>query len=157
MNFDYYYTDKKVSKLTNKEKEKIIDIIFKNYNNKDKKIEMYLFENWDKIIKKYSKNVHLKYVKNSIVYIEADSKVIVQEILFLLPEINQRLKKAIGEEIKSIREIPLYKLRKQEVIIHKIPVKDMEKKHYKHYKKESKENNNFFNKKLLEEIKEKLK
>ncbi len=155
MNFDYYYTDKKISKLTNKEKEKIIDIIFKNYNNKDKKIEMYLYENWDKIIKKYSKSVHLKYVKNSIVYIEADSKVIVQEILFLLSEINQRLKKAIGEEIKSIKEIPLHKLRKQEVIIHNIPLKDIEKKQNK---KENKENSNSsYNTKLLEEIKEKLK
>jgi hypothetical protein len=150
MNFDLYYSYKKPLKLSKKEKDKLLDIIFRLNSNKDKKIELYLMENWNKLLGKYANKVELKYVKNEQVYVNVESKYVLQEILFMIPNINQKMYLAIGEKIKTIKEIPLYKIKNQEILEHSINKIFIQTKPQEQHKKVSLPENN---KKLIEEIK----
>lgn len=125
MNFDLFYTEKKPNRLTKKERDKLMELIFNLRNNPDKKIELFLFENWNKIFKSYAENVQLKYVKNRILYVEVSSKAVFQDIIFLLSKINELMSHAIGETIRTIRMVPSEYLKNQRVFVHTI---DDEKK-----------------------------
>lgn len=120
MNFDLLYTDKKPYKLTKKEKDKLIESLFNLKNNTDKKIELYLYENWNKLFQPYENYVHLKYVKNHILYVDISSKAVFQDIVFLISKINYTMKLSIGETIKTIKIVPLQNLKNQKVFVHNL-------------------------------------
>jgi len=113
MNFDLLYTSKKPIRLSKKEKEKVLDIVFKLSQDVDKKIEYFLYQNWDKFFGKFQNRIELAYVKKKILYVEVDSSIVYQEALFLLPQINQRLVLTIGENIKTIKVISYQKSKTQ--------------------------------------------
>ncbi len=155
MNFDLFYTEKTPYKLTKKEKVKLIESLFHLKNHPDKKIELFLFENWNKLFGTYSNYIHLKYVKNQILYVEVDSKSMFQDIVFLISKINHMMKLSIGETLKTIKIVPTHHLKKQKVFVHEIE-NNREQDIYKK-NRELILNENFIqedkNLKLLQEIK----
>ncbi|GIX41514.1 MAG: hypothetical protein KatS3mg129_1247 [Leptospiraceae bacterium] len=155
MNFDLLYSNKKPLKLSKKDKDKILEKLFNISLDKDKKIELYLYENWKKLLGKYANKIELKYVKNYILYVKVDSKIVLQEVLFLLPQINQKLYLAIGENIKTIREIPYHKIKDQEIYTHTTENKITKSKNIQNIKKHN--DNSYKNSNLLEDIKKILK
>lgn len=120
MNFDLLYTDKKPYKLTKKEKDKLIESLFNLKYNTDKKIELYLYENWNKLFEPYENYIHLKYVKNHILYVDISSKAVFQDIVFLISKINHIMKLSIGETIKTIKIVPLQHLKNQKIFVHNL-------------------------------------
>jgi hypothetical protein len=145
MNFDLFYTSKKPVRLSKKEREKVLELVFRFSQDVDKKIEYFLYHNWDNFFGKFQNRIELAYVKNKILYIEVDSSVVYQEVLFLLPQINQKLYLTTGENIKSIKMISYQKLKKQ-----KDEHTAIKKNSYAPEKKET------INQKLIEDIKKML-
>ncbi len=115
MNFDLLYSSKKPVRLSKKEREKVLEIVFKLNQDVDKKIEYFLSQNWSNLFGKFQNRIELAYVKNKILYVEVDSSIVYQEALFLLPQINQRLILTIGENIKAIKVISYQKSKKQKI------------------------------------------
>jgi len=113
MNFDLFYTSKKPVRLSKKEREKVLELVFRFSQDVDKKIEYFLYHNWDNFFGKFQNRIELAYLKNKILYVEVDSSVVYQEALFLLPQINQKLYLTTGENIKSIKMISYQKSKKQ--------------------------------------------
>jgi hypothetical protein len=142
MNFDLFYTSKKPVRLSKKEREKVLELVFRFSQDVDKKIEYFLYHNWDNFFGKFQNRIELVYVKNKILYVEVDSSVVYQEVLFLLPQINQKLYLTTGENIKSIKMISYQKLKKQKDVHTAI-----KKNSFAPEKKET------INQKLIEDIK----
>ncbi|MFN3603677.1 MAG: hypothetical protein ACK4UJ_03075 [Leptonema sp. (in: bacteria)] len=105
MNFDLLYSHKKPQKLNQKDKEALLNLIFKINKNLDKKIEFFILENKESFFGNLSKFVKNLYVKNKILYLEVESKLIFQEIQFMLNSINYKLEINLKESIKQIKEI----------------------------------------------------
>lgn len=104
MNFDLFYSDKKPTKFNQREKEKIMELLFKIKSNPDKLIEYFIEENKKFIFGKYSDSILNFHVKNGVLYIAVESKIIFQEIQFIFDEINNKLKLHTKHKIKSIKE-----------------------------------------------------
>ena len=115
MNFDLLYTSKKPVRLSKKEREKVLELVFRFSQDVDKKIEYFISQNWNNFFGKFQNRIELAYVKNKILYVEVDSSVVYQEALFLLPQINQRLILTIGENIKTIKVVSYQKSKKQKI------------------------------------------
>lgn len=104
MNFDLFYSDKKPTKLNQKDKEKIMELLFKIKSNPDKLIEYFIEENKKFLFGKYSDSILSFNVKNGVLYIAVESKIIFQEIQFMFNEINYKLELHTKYKIKNIKE-----------------------------------------------------
>jgi hypothetical protein len=69
MNFDLFYTSKKPVRLSKKEREKVLELVFRFSQDVDKKIEYFLYHNWDNFFWKISKPNRISLCKKQdIVY-----------------------------------------------------------------------------------------
>lgn len=105
MNFDCFYSEKKPTRPSEKEKEKILDLLFKIKSNPDQKLLFYIDSKKNLIFKNYINYIKHFYIKNRVLYVEIDSNLVFQEIQFLLPEINKILELDGNLLIKKIKRI----------------------------------------------------
>lgn len=102
MDFDFLYTEKKPRRLTKKEKDKILELLF-GVISPDRKIEDYLKTHWNKILKNNAKHAKLIRVKDRILYVKVRHNAVLQELLFSLDRINWFLERGTGQKIRNIK------------------------------------------------------
>lgn len=105
MNFDIFYSDKKPIKINQKDKEKILNLIFKIQSNPDRLLEFFIKEKKSLLFKNYTNYIKNFYIKNRVLYLEVESKFVLQEIQFMLPSINKFLDLHLNLKITGIKEM----------------------------------------------------
>ncbi|MCS7204213.1 MAG: DciA family protein [Leptospiraceae bacterium] len=121
MNIDHLYTEFKPRRLTRKEKEKVLELLF-GEESADRKIEEYLEKHWKKFFGRYASLVKMEFVKNKTLYVSVPNKLVLQEILFQITIINDSMKRDIDETIRGIKELHPTKRKKETKTTPKTPI-----------------------------------